>query len=103
MALCVWKGGAFPSVNQVSTVTVGGTISGQTFTISVEHPSGVGTAVVIASYTDTDTVAATVATNLQAQWAANNHDFARGNDDTAPAFNPSRGDTTLGFEAIMPF
>jgi hypothetical protein len=32
---------------------------------------------------------------------SNNHNFLRGNDDGAP--KPARGDTSLGFEAIMPF
>jgi hypothetical protein len=33
---------------------------------------------------------------------SNNHNFTRGNENAQP-FRPARGDTTIGFEAIMPF
>lgn len=49
MATRTWIGGA-EAVQQVTTVTVGGTLSGEDFTISAEHPSGsVGNVVTIAS------------------------------------------------------
>ena len=76
MASRTWEGKA-PSIQQIATIVVGGTISGETFTISAKHPSGaVSSAVVIASVTDSTTVAATNAAALAAAWNASNHVFA---------------------------
>lgn len=76
MSLCVWKGGNTNTTQQVTTATVGGTLAGQTFTISAKHPSGIGSAVAIASFADTDTMVGTVATALAAAWNASNHAYA---------------------------
>ena len=54
----VWEGRA-DAVAQVTTVTVGGTLSGETFTISVGG-------VAIATHTDADTVIATTVAALVA-------------------------------------
>lgn len=72
-----WIGGA-EAIAQVETFTVGGTISGETFTISLAHPSGaISAAVAIASVTDSTTSAATNATNLITAFNASNHEYAR--------------------------
>lgn len=76
MATRTWIGGA-EAVQQVTTVTVGGTLSGENFTISAEHPSGsVGNVVPIASHTDSDTSTESAATALAAAWNASNHPYA---------------------------
>lgn len=57
------------AVAQVTTVTVGGTLSGETFTISVGG-------VVIATHTDADTVIATTVAALVAAWNTSTHPYA---------------------------
>ena len=56
---------------QVTTVTVGGTLAGEAFTITVGG-------VEIASHTDTDTVIATTVAALVAAWNASGHAYATG-------------------------
>jgi hypothetical protein len=59
------------TVAQLTTVTVGGTLAGETFTITVGG-------VAIASHTDTDTVIATTVAALVAAWNASEHAYATG-------------------------
>lgn len=56
-------------VAQVSEATVGGTLAGETFTISVGG-------ILIASHTDTDTVIATTVAALVAAWNSSTHPYA---------------------------
>lgn len=70
MATIYWEPKAI-TVAQVTTVTVGGTLAGETFTITV---GGVD----IASHTDTDTVIATTVAALVAAWNASTHSYATG-------------------------
>lgn len=69
--------GGAKKVTQISTITVGGTISGEDFIISAANPSGVGSAVQIASVTDGDGSATTNAAALVAAWNASNHPYAQ--------------------------
>lgn len=70
MATRYWEGKA-AAVAQVSTATVGGTLSGETFTISV---NGVD----IASHTDSTTTIADTVAALVAAWNASTHPYATG-------------------------
>ncbi len=70
MADKYWDPKAIP-VKQLTTVTVGGTLSGETFSISVNG-------VTIASHTDTDTVIATTVAALVSAWNASTHVYATG-------------------------
>ena len=79
MATHKWLGQT-AAVAQVTTVTVGGTLSSETFTISVGG-------VAIASHTDADTVIATTVTALVAAWNASTHAYATG--ITAVAASPN--------------
>ena len=80
------------AVAQLTTVTVGGTLSGETFTISV---NGVD----IASHTDADTVIATTVADLVSDWNASTHPYATG--ITAADTSPSL--TLTGDTAGVPF
>lgn len=79
MATIYFKGTAAP-VAQVTTVTVGGTLAGETFTISAGG-------VAIASHTDATTVIADTITALVAAWNASTHPYATG--ITAAAASPT--------------
>jgi len=79
-------------VAQVTTVTVGGTLSGETFTISVNG-------VIIATHTDATTVIAATVAALVAAWNASTHPYATG--ITAAAASPSL--TLTGDVAEVPF
>jgi hypothetical protein len=70
MATKYWKPKALP-VAQLTTVTVGGTLAGETFTITVGG-------VAIASHTDTDTIIASTVAALVAAWNASTHAYATG-------------------------
>ena len=70
MSTVYWIGKA-SAVAQVTTVTVGGTLSGETFTISVGG-------VAIATHTDADTSVATAKAALIAAWNASTHIYATG-------------------------
>ena len=70
MATKYWEPKALP-VAQLTTVTVGGTLAGETFTITVGG-------VAIASHTDTDTLIATTVAALVAAWNASTHAYATG-------------------------
>lgn len=70
MANKYWEPKAI-GVAQVTTVTVGGTLSGETFTISVNG-------VAIASHTDTDTVIASTVADLVSDWNNSTHAYATG-------------------------
>jgi len=59
------------AVAQLTTVTVGGTLSGETFTLTV---NGID----IATHTDADTVIATTVAALVAAWNASTHAYATG-------------------------
>lgn len=63
--------GGAGTVAKVSTVTVGGTLSGETFEIKVNGK-------VIASHTDADTVIATTVAGLVSTWNASTHPWATG-------------------------
>ena len=79
MATHKWLGQT-AALAQVTTVTVGGTLSSETFTISVGG-------VAIASHTDADTVIATTVAALVAAWNASTHAYASG--ITAVAASPN--------------
>ena len=67
MATVYWEPDAsVTAVAQVTTVTVGGTLSGETFTLTVGD-------VTVASHTDADTVIATTVAALVSAWNANAH------------------------------
>lgn len=72
--------GTAVAVAQVSNATVGGTLAGETFTISVNG-------LVIASHTDTTTVIADTVAALVAAWNASTHPYATGitATDASPA------------------
>jgi len=70
MATMYWQGQA-TAVAQVTTVTVGGTLSGETFTISVGG-------VAIATHTDATTTIANTVAGLVAAWNASTHPYATG-------------------------
>lgn len=70
MADLVFIGGA-GTVAKISTVTVGGTLAGETFQIKVGDK-------VIASHTDADTVIATTVAALVSTWNASTHPWATG-------------------------
>jgi len=100
MATKYWEPKAL-TVAQVTTVTVGGTLAGETFTITV---GGVD----IASHTDADTVIATTVAALVSAWNASIHAYATG--ITAVDASPSitfTGDTGgavgSGSESGSPF
>lgn len=71
--------GAAQAVAKVYTITVGGTLAGETFNIMVNGK-------VIASHTDTDTVIATTVAALVAAWEASTHPWASdpGATDASP-------------------
>ncbi len=69
MATKSWQGKS-TAVAQVTTVTVGGTLSSETFTITV---GGVD----IASHTDADTVIATTVAALVSAWNTSTHPYAK--------------------------
>ncbi|MDZ7809208.1 MAG: hypothetical protein U5L11_02515 [Arhodomonas sp.] len=70
MATKYWQPKAQP-VAQVTTVTVGGTLSGETFSISVGG-------LVIATHTDATTTIADTVAALVAAWNASTHPYATG-------------------------
>ncbi len=70
MADLVFVGGA-GTVAKVSTVTVGGTLAGETFQIKVNGK-------VIASHVDADTVIATTVAGLVSTWNASTHPWSTG-------------------------
>jgi hypothetical protein len=70
MSTVYWIGKS-TAVAQVTTVTVGGTLSGETFTISVGG-------VAIATHTDSDTLIASAKAALIAAWNASTHPYATG-------------------------
>ena len=70
MATLYWEGKA-TAVAQVTTVTVGGTLSSETFTISVGGDA-------IASHTDADTVIASTVAALVSAWNSSTHPYATG-------------------------
>jgi len=67
MAIAYFTGTA-DAVAQVTTVTVGGVLAGETFTLSVGG-------VAIASHTDADTVIATTVAALVSAWNASTHPY----------------------------
>lgn len=75
MATKYWLGTA-TAVQQVDTITVGGTLAGETFSILVNGK-------VVATYVDTDNTPATVATNLISAW----------NDSDSPYTTPITADS----------
>jgi len=79
MATHKWLGQT-AAVAQVTTVTVGGTLSSETFTISVGG-------VAIASHTDATTVISATVTALVTAWNASTHAYATG--ITAVAASPN--------------
>jgi hypothetical protein len=91
MATRQWQPKA-KAVAQVTTVTVGGTLSSETFTISVNG-------VVIATHTDSTTVIAATIAGLVATWNASTHAYATG--ITAAAASPNL--TLTGDTAEVPF
>ncbi len=95
MATKYWQGQSI-GVQQVTTVTVGGTLAGETFTISVGG-------IVIATHTDTDTVIATTVAALVSQWNGSTNIYATGvlAVDASPDITLTAGTGGIPFEITL--